>query len=156
MGRGDADAFEAALGSIGRRERTTEEIINWLAERDYGPEEIEAAVGRLIEEGLLDDERFAELFAQDKRELTGWGPERIALALAERGIARHQIDAVCAEGHDSQVERAAAQLVERGGVSADDRWRERSLGFLTRRGYGYEVAHDAIRAVGDGSGARAV
>lgn len=143
--RDDEDAFEAALAAIGRRERSTAEIVEWLAARDYGPEQIEAAIGRLIDCGELDDERFTRLYAEDKRELAGWGPERIAASLRERGIDRHLIDQVAAEGHEQQVARATGLLRERGAVLDGERERERALGFLTRRGYGYEAAHDAIR-----------
>lgn len=146
------EAFEAALSPIGRRERSTAEVVGWLADRDYGPEEIEQAISRLIEDGLLDDERFARLFAEDKRELSGWGPERIAAGLRERGIDRHLVERICACGHDEQVEQAIALLAVRDLPLDDDRARERALGFLTRRGYGYEVAHEAIRRAERGDG----
>lgn len=139
------EAFERALAAINRRERSTAEIVAWLADRDYGPEQIEAAVCRLIEEGLLDDERFARLYAEDKRELSGWGPERIAAGLRERGIDRHLVERACSDGHEEQVERAAVLLAERRAQLDDDRARERALGLLNRRGYDYEVAHEAIR-----------
>jgi regulatory protein len=141
----ERDAFEAALGSIRRRERSTAEVVGWLAERDYRPEEIEQAVGRLIEVGELDDGRFARLFAEDKRELSGWGPERIAGALRERGLDRHLIERACAIERPEQVEQAASLLQQRQSPLTDDRDRARALSFLTRRGYDYEVAHDAIR-----------
>ena len=87
MAKRDADAFEAALAALRRRERATAELRAWLATRGHGPEEIEAAIGRLTEVGELDDERFACRYAEDKRELRGWGAERIREALASRGVA---------------------------------------------------------------------
>ncbi|HKJ36302.1 MAG TPA: regulatory protein RecX [Solirubrobacterales bacterium] len=155
MADGERDPFAKALGAIRRRERSTAEIIDWLAERDYGPEEIESAISRLIECGELDDRRFAELFAEDKRELAGWGPERIAAALSERGIDRELVETVSLETHDEQVDRAVALLHERRFVLADDGDRQRALGLLNRRGYGYEVAHEAIRLAGRDHGAAA-
>jgi regulatory protein len=128
-----------------RRERSIAEIANWLRERDYPGEEIEQAVGELIECGELDDERFAALFAEDKRELSGWGPERIAAALRERGLDRALIDRVTEEDHAAQLERAAALLQTRALPLGEPRERERALGLLTRRGFDYELAHDAIR-----------
>ena len=79
------DAFERALEALGHRERTTAELGEWLAARGFEPAEVEVAIERLIEAGALDDERFAARFAEDKRELRGWGPERIRGALAARG-----------------------------------------------------------------------
>ena len=105
-----------------------------------------AAVRRLVELGQLDDERFARLFAGDKRELQGWGPERIRQALEERGLPGPIVEsAVGDEGRSDQVERARALLERRGAQLGDDAGRSRALGFLTRRGYDYEVAYEAIR-----------
>lgn len=141
------DAFEAALGVLNRRDRSVAEIVGWLEAREYGPEEIERAVGTLIEAGGLDDARYARLFAEEKRDLAGWGPERIARNLAERGIEQALIDEVCGvEDHGSQVERAASLLDGRDIPLDDDRGRSKALGFLTRRGYEYEVAYEAIRS----------
>ena len=145
MAKRERDAFEAAVGALGRRERSVAELAVWLAERGYPEGEVAEAVARLVECEALDDERFARQFAEDKRELSGWGPERIAAALGERGLDRELIERVCADSHDQQVERAAGLLGERGMALADDRDRDRALGFLTRRGYDYEAAHAAIR-----------
>ena len=45
-------------------------------------------IERLTEAGGIDDARFARLFAEDKRALRGWGPERIEEALRARGVGR--------------------------------------------------------------------
>lgn len=140
------DAREAAIAALDRRDRTVSELVEWLAEREYPPEEVEAAVSELIELGALDDERYAELFADEKRELGGWGPERIAAELTRRGIERSTVERVCAaEGREQQLSRARSLLAGRGETIDDDRARSRALGFLTRRGYDYELAYEAIR-----------
>jgi len=118
--RGDdgARAFEFAVRALARKERTLAEMRALLEGRGFEPEHVEGTIARLVEIGELDDERFAERFAEDKRELRGWGPERI---------------------------RAARLLRERGQPLTDDRARSRALEFLARRGYDYEVAYAAIR-----------
>ncbi|MBQ4306089.1 MAG: RecX family transcriptional regulator, partial [Bacteroidales bacterium] len=35
-----------------------------------------------------DDRRYAEAFARDKAQLTGWGPVKISYALAAKGIGK--------------------------------------------------------------------
>jgi regulatory protein len=147
-GRRRRDAYEAALGALGRRERSVAELTEWLDRRGYEPAEVGAAVGALLEQGGLDDERFARLFAEDKRTLSGWGPERIAAALRERGIAEDAIERACGgEDPGEQVERATELLARRGAAVGDERARSRALGYLTRRGYEYEVAYEAIRSL---------
>ena len=140
------DAFELALRALGRKERSTRELAQWLAERGVDAADVEAVVARLTEDGALDDERFALRYAEDKRELAGWGAERIRDALLARGIAPEHIEAaVAADSATVQVQRASELLArrERGIESQADM--ASALGFLTRRGYAYEIAHQAIR-----------
>ena len=140
------DAFEVALAALRRRERATLELATWLAKRGYGSEEIETTIGRLTEAGELDDERFARRYAEDKRELRGWGADRIRESLASRGIAPELAEAALEEdSHDAQVARASDLLARRRRPLEADADRARALGYLTRRGYEYEVAYEAIR-----------
>ena len=141
------DAFELALRALGRKERSIAELAIWLGERDVDPDDVEAVIGRLVEDGALDDGRFARRFAEDKRELAGWGAERIREALIARGISPELIEAaVAGDSEGIQIRRAADLLVrrERGFESEADK--ASALSFLTRRGYSYEIAHEAIRA----------
>jgi regulatory protein len=110
--------------------------------------EIEEVIALLTEAGAIDDASFARRYAEDKRSLAGWGPDRISAALESRGVGRAHIEAAF-EGEDSeaQLERAVALLGDRGMACADERERERALGLLVRRGYPLELAYDAVRAV---------
>jgi regulatory protein len=140
------DAFERAVGALSRRERTTAELEAWLAERGYPRAEVAAAIDRLTAIGELDDERFARRYAEDKRELRGWGTERIREALASRGVSRRLVEvALEDDSHGTQVERASDLLARRGKPLDADADRARALGYLTRRGYEYEVAYEAVR-----------
>jgi regulatory protein len=137
-------AFEQAVGALAQRERTTAELERWLRERGLPEAEIAAAIDRLIEIGELDDRRFASRYAEDKRELSGWGPERIREALVAKGLGREDIEAALGSGED-ELERAIELLVRRGEPAVDERSRARALGYLARRGYESETAHDAVR-----------
>ena len=141
-------AFIAAVGALRRRERCVAELRDWLAGRELRTDLIDAVIDELIAVGELDDDRFAHGFAADKRELSGWGPERIEAALVDRGLERSLAEAAAREDHDEQLGRAAEQVRQRFGAPADDAERARALAFLGRRGYGYEIAYDAIRRAG--------
>jgi regulatory protein len=149
---GPTDPLTVALKALNRREHSIAEIEQKLADRGFDRDEIEDAVGELVLTGALDDARFARAFTADKRELGGWGPERIAGVLAEKGVSQELIDECCGgEEREELVERARALLTERGASFEDDRERAKALGFLTRRGFDYEVAYDAIRAAAAGA-----
>jgi SOS response regulatory protein OraA/RecX len=101
---------------------------------------------RLIAVGELDDERFAHRYAGDKRELRGWGPERIRDALVDRGVDRGLAErAAGTESQAEQAERAAALLLGRGTALDDDASRGRALAYLARRGYSSDAAYAAVR-----------
>lgn len=140
------EAFGRAVGALGRRERSDAEMRELLAARGFAEPVVDEVVARLIEISGLDDERYARLFSEDKRTLSGWGPERIRQALADHGIRPAAIDAaVEPESRDEQLERAVALLGERGGELETDAARARALGFLSRRGFELELCYEAVR-----------
>ena len=108
-------------------------------------------MGALLEGGYLDDAAFARRFAEDRRNLDGWGAERIERRLTELGVDRRLIrDALAGDGdedggHD-ELGAACELLARRFPVPPDNpRDRDRALGFLVRKGYELELAHDALR-----------
>jgi regulatory protein len=149
----EGDAFELAVAALGRKERTRAELAGWLAARDVPADEVEATIERLTEAGELDDERFARRYAEDKRELRGWGPERIREALAARRLPPDLVArALGAESRQAEIDRASALLRRRGRPLAGEADRARALGFLTRRGYDYEAAYEAVRVAARAAG----
>ena len=141
------EPLELARRALGRKERSTAELMLWLTGRGVSDEDVAATVDRLVEIGELDDARFARRYAEDKRELAGWGAERIRESLIARGVEPEHIEAaMAADEEPDQVVRAAALLARRASLVDSDRGRARALGYLTRKGYTYEVAHEAIRA----------
>jgi regulatory protein len=150
-------ALEVAYRQLGRRDRTTAELRWYLRRRELDPAAIEGAIAILVEQGYLDDARYARRFAEDRRTLDGWGAERIARRLEEAGVAPELIaDAVADQSDGDELEAALALLRRRlTSPPADDRGRERALGLLVRRGYELELAYDAIRAFERERGAEA-
>jgi regulatory protein len=111
------------------------------------PERIEVLT-RLVEDGSIDDERFARRYAEDKRELAGWGPDRIRAALTGRGVPEELVaDAIAAEAEEDVATRAAELLTRNGCEVANERGRQRALALLARRGFPLEAAYDAVRAL---------
>jgi regulatory protein len=142
------DAIAAAYRYLNRRERTQAEMRAHLEAAGVGPSEIEQAIAVLIEDGQLDDARFARLLIHDKRELDGWGSERIRETLLARGVETDVIDgALAVQGAGNELERALEVLRRRFPTPAQDRReRERALGVLLRKGYDVDLALDAITA----------
>lgn len=118
----------------------------WLADREVEEEEIERLITFLTENLALDDRAYAVAFTSDKRDLAGWGRDRIREVLLRRGVPRGLVEeALAGEGSESEVDRAVRVLVEKGADLEDPRGKQRALGLLARRGYEAEEAYAAIR-----------
>ena len=91
-------ALDLGYAYLNRRERTVAEVRAQLQRKGVSPELVDPAVRTFAEQGFLDDERFAQLFVADKRELEQWGSERIRRGLLARGIDRELAERAVAPG----------------------------------------------------------
>lgn len=136
-----------AWRALNRRERTVAELAGLLSDKRVEPSAIETVVGELVEQGYLDDESYARRFAEDRRRLDAWGAERIERRLLSLGVDRDLVTAAVGEqDHSTELEAACALLARRFPLPPETpRDLERALGFLVRKGYALELAHDALR-----------
>ena len=143
------DALELAYRYLGHRDRTVAEVRRPLERKGAEPPAIEVVVAELTEQGYLDDARFAQRYAEDRRTLDAWGAERIEAGLLKAGVERELAASAARAEAENELDAAVALLRRRWPVApATDRERERALGLLVRRGYELELAYDAVRAHG--------
>jgi regulatory protein len=136
-------AMQLGYRAVGTRERTVAELRTFLERKRVEPEAIDDAV---TEAGFLDDARYAQRFAEDKRELERWGSERIARELQRRGVAPDLIELTIADrSREAELQTALMVLEQRLPPPNDDRERDRAWRLLVRRGYEPELAYEAVR-----------
>jgi regulatory protein len=141
-----SDPLELAYRFLGDRDRTTAEVRRHLRRRGVGEDSVEDVVQELTEQGSLDDERYARRFGDDRRNLDGWGSERIEQRLRAVGIPEDVCERVLDPLRGQDLEAALALLERRlRRPPADDGARQRALGLLVRRGYELELAYEAVR-----------
>ena len=141
-------ALDLAFRFLERRDRTVLEVRRYLEGKRVEPCAIDDALARLAEQGYLDDVRFAQRFAEDKRLLDEWGADRIERRLEALGVARDVVrEAVAARDHAGEMAAAVALVRRRFPALGDDpRERGRAHGVLVRKGFDAELAWDALRA----------
>ena len=151
-------ALELGYRHLGKRDRTESELRKHLAARDIDEVAVDGALEALVRQGYVDDARYARTFAEDRRKLDDWGPERIERRLLALGVDAELVAAaLSARDAAGELDAAVALLRRRFGatIPADDRERERALGVLARKGYDLELAYDAVRAFCAGRPAQA-
>lgn len=141
-------ALELGFRYLARRERTVLEVNRHLEGKGVEAETISAALAELGRQGYVDDARYAQMFAEDRRKLDGWGSERIERRLAEVGIDAEIVASVVSRREQGAELQDALDVLERRVAQPpqDDRGRERALGLLVRRGYDLDTAYAAVRA----------
>jgi regulatory protein len=143
--------YRRALRLLARRPRSTAELGRHLA-RLGPPEMVRAIQQRLEREGLLDDLRFAQLWAKSRRARRGLGVDRLRKELLARGVRREVIEeALRAVREEDEVELAerlaGARLRTYRGL--EPRVAARRLGaYLARRGFPWATVVSVLRRVG--------
>ncbi len=131
------------------RERSVKELTDRLTEDGYLPEVVSATVTRLVDVGLVDDERFARSLARNLTQIRRLGRGRAARELAEHGIDPE----LAAEALDGALsledEGAAARTLARSLASRTGATRDKVASKLLRRGYAPRVALTAAREAMD-------
>ena len=142
-------AVELAYRVVSPRDRTVAEVRAHLARKGIGGQAIERAVEELETAGFLDDARFAQRFAEDKRALERWGRDRIERELCRRGIDPELVEAAIAPlDPDDELEVALSVLDRRMAPPVTDPERDRAWRLLVRKGYSPELAYEAVRIYG--------
>jgi regulatory protein len=86
-----ADAREAALRALGRREHSAAELKFKLRQRGHADDLADAIVGELETSGWQSDHRYAEMLARS-RVSQGYGPLRIRAELEAAHVPDGEID----------------------------------------------------------------
>jgi len=143
-------AREVALADAHRllahRSRSRRELADRLLAKGHPEDVIAVVVERLKDDGILDDRAFAAAFVADKRQLAGWGRQRIANGLASAGVPREVAEEVLG-GDDADDELCRALALLRRGPAATPPFetaRRRAFDRLRRRGFAAAVAYAAL------------
>lgn len=130
---------------LNRRDYSSSELAAKLREAGYHPSVADEVVARFVEVGLLDDGRFAELFARSKS-AAGWGRIKIERELARRGVDATQLEGWPSGYLEEDESEMAFALASRRRLSGKNDF-QKLVRFLCGRGFPMGVAMDAAKRV---------
>ena len=139
-----AKALDRMMASCSRREYCRKEILAKLVRLEVDRTDAESIVETLCREKYIDEKRYAAAFARDKSSLQGWGPLKIRMALAAKGIDDATVSAALEDVDSDSAGKKLRTLIAgkmRQLRSEDERTRrQKVLRYALCRGYGYEQA----------------
>jgi regulatory protein len=128
------------LKLLARRELSEAQVRQRLARKEHAPEDIDAAVARLLAERAIDDSRVAEAIARTETGIRRRGKLRVKMQIERAGIkkdvARHAVDeAFSAIDDDALIEASLAKRLRGRDTIADDREFQRLYRYLAGQGF---------------------
>ncbi|MCO5224149.1 MAG: recombination regulator RecX [Thermomicrobiales bacterium] len=141
----------AALNLIAYRPRASGELTRKLREKGYRSEAADAAVARMQELGYLNDADFADRWIENRQEHRPRSRRMLQQELREKGIDAETIAEVMDEAEIDEFSDALtlAQKKAAGMTALDVETRQRRIsGFLSRRGYGFDVIRRVLEEIG--------
>jgi len=149
--------LEMAYRYLSYRPRSESEIRERMLRRGFAAETIDAAIVRLREQNLLDDEAFAQFWKENRESFNPRSQWLTGLELKRMGVMNDVIEqVVTGMDDDENAYRAAMQKTRRGAPSDYQSFRRRLGDYLRRRGFKYEVIGHTVEKVwqerGNGSG----
>jgi len=140
--------LEAAYRYLSYRPRSESEIRGRMQRRGFAVETIDAAIARLREQNLLDDEAFAQFWKENRESFSPRSQWLTGLELKRMGVMNDVIEQTVAGIDDDENAYRAALNKTRHGTPADYQSFRRRLGdYLRRRGFNYEVISHTLEKV---------
>lgn len=142
-------AYQRAIRFIGYRMRTEAEVRDKLKEKSVPEDVIEEVLKRLHRSGIVDDERFAQSWVENRSEFRPRSHRALSFELRQKGIPNEVIENSLSEAtDDEQLAYLAATKQSRRlkGLEWPD-FRRKLSGFLARRGFPYNVIAPVVDRV---------
>jgi regulatory protein len=130
--------------------QTGRELRTRLLRKGFDTEAIDAALGRLTDYGYLNDERFAELWIENRLAHRPRGKRMLEHELRQKGVDRQIVGETVAgmeiDDRTAALELAQKRLKSVQGLPLDEQ-KKKMTGILARRGFDYGVIRATLETV---------
>ncbi len=129
------------------QDRCTQEVRNKLATFDIPASEKEKFVKLLVDEGYLDDERYASTFVRSKIHLKKWGVNKIKMSLKMKGISDEIIGNALSEIDPEIYKDELIKVLKAKKINESDPYKKKAklAQYAMQKGYEPSLVWDALR-----------
>ncbi len=142
-----ATAFDKALTHISVTQKTEKEIRDFLTKKGYLPEVISYVVDKMKEYKFINDETYAETYAEYA--VKKKGKKLIKMELKNKGVSDKDIQNAVEnlQGENETAKKIAEKYMR--GKTVDKVNLQKTFRYLLSKGFDYEIARDALKSLGD-------
>jgi len=138
--------YERATKFIAHRPRSEAEVRRRMERQGVAPDLIEQVVEQLAAVGLINDAEFAQLWVENRETFRPRSRRMLRYELQQKGLDKETIvQALEQVDEQESARRLALQQGRRLSHLERTIFHKKLMGYLTRRGYSYELAHCAVR-----------
>jgi regulatory protein len=143
-------ALQRALNLISYRPRSEAEVHKNLKKHHVPEETIYTVIDRLRENGILNDQQFADTWVENRAAFRPRSKFALRLELKQKGIDEEIIDDALSDVNDEeQAYEAGLKKARQLSLDEEQVFKRKLFGFLSRRGFNYEVSSPVVKKLWD-------
>lgn len=131
------------------QDRCTQEVITKLATFDMPDSEKKKMLKLLVDEGYLDDERYASTFVRSKIHLKKWGVNKIKMSLKMKGISEEIISNALSEIDPEIYKEELIKVLKSKKINESDPYKKKAklAQYAMQKGYEPNLVWDTLRVI---------
>jgi regulatory protein len=138
-------AYQRALRLLNYRDRSEAEIVQSLKQKQVPEEIIANVIERLQRSHLVDDQRFAKTWVDNRNEFRPRSRRALAYELREKGIDEQAIEQTLEDFDELEAAyQAASKYTQKIKQLEWQEFRQKLYAFLSRRGFNYDTVKTTV------------
>ncbi len=150
-----ATTYQDALPKIEQycayQERCHQEVRFRLLKMGLRGDDLENLIVHLVENGFLDETRFAKAYARGKLRNNGWGWHRISMELKRKQISDYNLQQAKSELDPEEYQTILREMLNKKNLTLNEKQisvrREKLFRFAYGRGFEADVIHETISGI---------
>ncbi|MFP5453623.1 regulatory protein RecX [uncultured Parvimonas sp.] len=145
-------AKSRAINYISGKLKTKYEVKLKLKEKDFTEDIIDEVIDILEREEYLNDRLYCEVFIEDKKQLNGYGKNKIKSLLIQKGVSKSVFEDFLDEfEYEEEFDNALKMGIKKLNLlsNEDDNFKKKQklINYLAYRGFSFDVINDVLREI---------
>lgn len=145
-------AKSRAINYITGKLKTKYEVRLKLKEKDFTEDIIDEVIDILEKEEYLNDRLYCEVFIEDKKQLNGYGKNKIKSLLIQKGVSKSVFEDFLDEfEYEEEFDNALKMGIKKLNLLSNEedvfKKKQKLINYLAYRGFSFDVINDVLREI---------
>lgn len=145
-------AKSRAINYISGKLKTKYEVRLKLKEKDFTEDIIDEVIDILEKEEYLNDRLYCQVFIEDKKQLNGYGKNKIKSLLIQKGVSKSVFEDFLDEfEYEEEFDNALKMGIKKLNLLSNEedifKKKQKLINYLAYRGFSFDVINDVLREI---------